>query len=164
MHIWIFIIHLGHGESNFSPHTENDGVPSPFHLIAECRNGKKKTQKQVLAIVFAVKDKYHNAVQQWLKSCAISRWIDECRRLDCGGKDETPSVASIFPLKKHILRYLNSAPVCELSDKLQSAFPNSGDEVATNDDSDSMEDEDEVVAPEDIAEAFPPQRVEQNVY
>ena len=159
------VIRPDNGESNFSPHTESKGVLSPFHLIGERKNGKKKTQKQVLAIIFAVKDKYHNATQQWLKSCAISRWIDECRRLDCAGKDKTPSVASIFPLKKHILRYLNSAPVCKLSDKLQSAFPNSEDEGGTNDDSDSMEDEDELVAPEDTAEAFPPQsKVEQNVY
>ena len=47
-------------------------------------------------------------------------------------------------LKRQLLGYLNSSPVCHRRNELQPAFLNSEDEIATNNDSDSMEDADEM--------------------
>ena len=147
---------------------ENEGS-SPYNLIAECKTGNKHTQKQVIAIAFAVKDKYHSAVHEWLKSSTISQWIDECRQISMEGIAGRSSTPPNFPLKKILLEYLNKSPVCNRSNELQPGFLNSEDEIGTNDDSDSMEDADEVgngmetrrnlmLKTVDTTAAFPPRR------
>ena len=158
------------------PNVENEGVPSPYHLIAECKAGNKQTQKQVLAIAFAVKDKYHNAVHEWLKKDTISQWIDKCKEISMEGIANRSSTLPNFPLKRQLLGYLNSSPVCHRRNELQPAFLNSEDEIATNNDSDSMEDADEMgndietkrhsmLEAIGTTAAFHPQgKVQQNVY
>ena len=81
-----------------------------------------------------------------------------------------------FPLKRQLLGYLNSSPVCHRRNELQPAFLNSEDEIATNNDSDSMEDADEMgndietkrhsmLEAIGTTAAFHPQgKVQQNVY
>ena len=61
--------------------SNNDDRAYPYNLITEFKIKKKTVLKPVIALMFAVKDKYYHNISTWLQSDAIACWLYDCEQL-----------------------------------------------------------------------------------
>jgi hypothetical protein len=67
-------------EHIYSESTINYSNRFPYNFIAQVKVKKKIVIKPVIAMIFAVKDKYRHSIHDWLKSDSISCWLDDCKK------------------------------------------------------------------------------------